>query len=105
MAQLSIRLDDALHRRARLAAQASGSSLNAYIARVLSAAVDPSVDEPEIDRIRARLAAAGLIDSPLPPPAPEYSAAERAAFEAAHEASAGGTPASQLVREERDAGW
>ncbi len=100
MGQLSIRIDDELHRRARLAAQSSGTSLNGYIARVLRIAVDPSADEPEADRIRARFAAAGLIDSPNAPEG-RRTPAERSAFEAARSRTGGGTAGSELIAAER----
>lgn len=104
MGQLSIRLDDELHRRARLAAQHSGSSLNGYIARVLTAAVDPAADEPELDRIRARLAAAGLLDSPVAPTPALRPDADEQRFREARTRTRGGTPASALIAEERRAG-
>lgn len=105
MAQLSLRIDDALHRRARQAADAAGVSLNSYIGRVLSVAVDPSADEPDADRIRARLAAAGVIDSPVPPPPPDHSSSDEQRFQDALARSGGGTPGSALIEQERAAGW
>lgn len=105
MAQLSLRIDDALHQRATQVAAASGLSLNRYIARVLAVAVDPAADEPEADRIRSRLAAAGLIDSPVPPAPADHSSADEERFQAALARSRGGTPGSLLIEQERAGGW
>ncbi len=105
MAQLSLRIDDDLHRRARQAAAASGVSLNGYITRLLTVAMDPAADEPDADRIRARLAAAGLIDSATRPAAPQHTPADEERFQAALSRSRGGTTGSSLVAQERASGW
>lgn len=105
MAQLSLRIDDDLHVRARQAAADAGTSLNAYISRVLSVAVDPAADEPENARIRARLAAAGLIPSADAPKSRWRNPEDEAKFNAALARSGGGTSASSLIEQERRSGW
>lgn len=105
MGQLSLRIDDDLHARARHAAAEAGTSLNGYIARVLRVAVDPSADEPETDRIRARLFAAGLIPTAEVPASRWRDPEDEARFHAARARSGGGTPASELIEQERASGW
>lgn len=105
MAQLSLRIDDDLHARARQAAADAGTSLNGYISRVLSVAVDPSSSEPENARIRARLSAAGLIPSAEAPESRWRSPEDEARFNEAFARSGGGTPASELIAQERRGGW
>lgn len=99
MRQLSLRIDDSLHLDLRRAASEHGLSINGYLTRVLEAALVPAPSEPELERIRARLVAAGLVapgagGSAVPAPSPE-------AFAAARRRSAGGTPGSQLIADER----
>lgn len=101
MRQLSLRIDDGLHGELRRAASEHELSVNQYLTRVLEAALTPGPDEPEIERIRARLIAAGLT-SPLPPGAlPRQAGGDD--FLAARRRSAGGTPGSQIVASERGA--
>jgi hypothetical protein len=101
MAQLSLRLDDDLHRRATFAARVAGTSLNAYIAKVLRIATDPSSNEPEADRIRLRFFEAGLLPTAEAPTPHVRTPVEQAAFEAARARTAGGTPGSELIAEDR----
>ncbi len=101
MVQLSLRIDEQLHRDATLAARAAGTSLNGYLALVLRAALTPHDGEPESDRIRARLAAAGLIDGSSAPQVAPSDAPSDKRFMQALERSRGGTPASTLIAEER----
>lgn len=101
MVQLSLRIDEHLHREATTAARASGTSLNAYIARVLRIAIDPTSDEPDADRIRTRLAAAGLIDARDAAAIPARDEEDEARFQAALARSRGGTSGSALISEDR----
>lgn len=104
MVQLSLRVDEDLHRRASQAAQTAGTSLNGYIARVLRVALEPHSGEPDAERIRARLVAAGLIEVAQPPAGPPITADEESRFQEALARSGGGTPGSALVAEERAGG-
>ena len=60
MVQVTLRLDDALAHDMKRVARDRGESVNAFAARILSAAVDPQFAGTEADRLRERLAAAGL---------------------------------------------
>ena len=66
MTQLSLRIDDGLARDVRARAAETGTSVNRWIADVLRAAVDPSFAGSEVERIRERLARAGLLHVPAP---------------------------------------
>jgi len=98
MRQISWRAPDELVERVRHAATRSGSSVNAWISQVLDAATDPELSGSEADRVRDRLARAGLLAEPTsirvtrPDPA-EVADARRAAGR--------GTPLSELVIEGR----
>jgi hypothetical protein len=61
MAQLTLRIPDHLLGPVRSAAQAAGTSLNAWATAVLTAAVDPDLAGDEAAAVRARLARAGLL--------------------------------------------
>ena len=101
MAQLSLRLDDDLHRRATFAARVAGTSLNAYIAKVLRIATDPSSNEPEADRIRMRFFEAGLLPTAEAPDVPARTGAEHQAFLEARARTEPGTLGSDLIADER----
>lgn len=85
MAQLSIRIDDDLAGRVRHNAASSGRSMNQYVADVLDAATDPDKAGSEAERLRERLAMAGLLAIPIPrsrsrrPPQAALDRARRAA--------------------------
>ncbi len=64
MVQVTLRLDEALARDLKRAAADRGVSVNALASEALSALVDPDLEGSEIERIRARLAAAGLLAAP-----------------------------------------
>ncbi|MCK9250622.1 MAG: hypothetical protein M0P31_16795 [Solirubrobacteraceae bacterium] len=64
MKQVTLRLDDDLARGVAGAAAERGTSVNAFAAAVLAAAVDPDLAGDEAERIRARLRARGLLASP-----------------------------------------
>lgn len=66
MKQVTLRLDDDLARDLAGEAAARGQSVNAFAAGVLSAAVDPDAAGDEAERVRARLARAGLLADPAP---------------------------------------
>lgn len=97
MAQLSWRLNDELMGRVRQAAASAGRSMNEYVTWVLEAATNPDLAGTEAERVRARLAAAGVLADPGPPQAkPPADAVARAM------AAAGtGTALSELVSRDR----
>jgi len=99
MAQLTLRLDDELARDLKEQASASGRSLNSWVTSVLRAAVDPDLASDDAERIRARLAKAGLLGDPKPR---EAARPDPARVEQARKAAGRGTPLSQLVSEGRD---
>ncbi len=61
MRQVTLRLDDELARQLARAAVERGTSVNAYAAAVFAAALDPDLAGDEAERLRARLAARGLL--------------------------------------------
>ena len=61
------RMSDELLRRVRHAAEREGRSMNDYVTAVLEAATNPDLAGDERDRLRERLAAAGLLVPPGPP--------------------------------------
>ena len=98
MAQVSWRAPDELVERVRRAAGRAGTSVNSWISHVLDAATDPELSGSEADRVRERLARAGLLAEPSSvrvtrPDPQELADARRAA--------AKGTPLSELVIEGR----
>jgi hypothetical protein len=97
MSQMTLRTSDDLMRRVRAAAQREGRSLNDYVTSVLDAATDPDLAGSEAERIRERLAAAGLLAPPgasrRRPPARSLDAARRAAGK--------GRPLSEIVSDGR----
>jgi hypothetical protein len=64
MAQMTWRTSDELLERVRRQAQQRGRSLNEWVTAVLSAATDSSLAGDEAQRVRERLAAAGLLEAP-----------------------------------------
>lgn len=97
MAQLTLRIDDALAERLKQVAAEQDRSLNAFASGVLAAAVDPDLAGSEIERIRERLARAGLLADAGPPAVRPPEAAVTAARRRAGQ----GPPLSDLVREGR----
>ena len=61
MAQLTIRTSEELVERVRAVAHDSGQSMNEYVVAVLGAATDPDLAGDSAQRIRERLARAGLL--------------------------------------------
>jgi hypothetical protein len=86
MGQMTWRANDDLLLRVKDQAKRSGRSLNEWVTEVLSAAADPQHAGTEAERIRERLAAAGLLHVPEPShvtrPSPEPLARARAAASA-----------------------
>ena len=67
MGQITIRADDDLIFRVRSKAKESGRSMNEYIVVVLDAATNPASATTERERLRERLARAGLLVTDHPP--------------------------------------
>jgi len=61
MVQLTLRIAEQVVPDLKRAAAASGLSLNAWATAVLTAAVDPNLAGDEAERVRERLARAGLL--------------------------------------------
>lgn len=81
--QMTWRAPDDLVRRVRGAALRQGRSMNDYVTAVLDAATDPALSGSDAERVRERLAAAGLLapqgEPKKRPPASAAAAARRAA--------------------------
>ncbi len=98
MAQLTLRIPDELLDLLKQVASAQGRSLNSWASAVLSAAVDPEYADDEAQRIRERLARAGLL---LDLGGQRRRRAEAGAAARARVAAGRGTPLSNLVTEDR----
>lgn len=98
MEQLTIRASDELIERVRRAAEYEGESMNEYVTETLAARTDPELAGTEIERIRERLARAGLLEQSGPSRAerPHPDELARARAEAGR-----GTSLSDLVSEGR----
>jgi plasmid stability protein len=96
--QLTLRVDDDLARRLKVAAAASHQSVNAYAGGVLRAAVDPDLATAEAERVRERLRQAGLLAVVEPR---RRSRPDRAAVEGARRRAGSGRPLGDLVSEGR----
>jgi hypothetical protein len=98
MRQLTLRVGDRLAARLKAVAAERGESVNAYAAAVLTAAVDPDLADGELERLRERLARAGVL-------APGVAASRRRPPDAdvaqARAAAGSGRSLSSLVSEER----
>ena len=95
MAQLTIRTDDRLVEQVRRAAAARSQSMNEFVAHVLDVATNPESATTADDRIRERLAAAGLLAPTTPRPA--SSRPPRDAVRRARKRAGAGTPLADLV--------
>lgn len=97
MSQVTWRAPDELVERVRQVAARQGRSLNDYLTRLAEAAVDPELAGNDMERLRERLARAGLIVAPgakrRPPNQNSVAKARRRAGE--------GTPLSDLIKQER----
>jgi hypothetical protein len=98
MSQVSWRADDRLVERVKLAAAASGRSMNEFMTFVLEVVTDPARAGTEAQQVRERLQQAGLLVPPVPGRARRPS---RAAVEAASRRAASGTALADLVGEGR----
>jgi hypothetical protein len=95
--QMTWRAPADLMARVRRAAQRRGRSMNDYVTAVLDAATNPRLAGSEAERLRERLAQAGLLAEPGAPrrrPAGEEVAGAR-------NRAGRGTALSELVSEER----
>jgi hypothetical protein len=97
MTQVTWRAPEALVEQVRQAAAREGRSLNDYLTRLAQAATDPALAGSDVERLRERLAQAGL----LAPAGPTRRRPDRAAVERARRAAGRGTPLSNLVAEDR----
>jgi hypothetical protein len=100
MAQLTIRLDDALARHVRDRAASLGYSVNGWVVALLDAAVNPDLEESETARTRARLERAGVLARPVAG-SPRGPRPERGRVDDARSAAGTGTPLSRLVSDGR----
>jgi hypothetical protein len=98
MAQMTWRTTEELLDRVRRQAEQQGRSLNDWVTTVLAAASDPSYAGTDAERVRERLARAGLLE------APSLSSSrrpDRKRLAAARAAAGRGTPLSDLVTDGR----
>lgn len=95
MAQLTIRTDEGLVEQVRRAAAAQGQSMNEFVSHVLDVVTNPDAATTADDRIRERLAAAGLLAAATPRPA--SSRPPRDAVRQARKRAGAGTPLADLV--------
>lgn len=99
MPQLTLRVPTELVDRLKTVAAARGESVNAYASAVLGAAVDPDLASDEAERLRERLARAGLLADLAPPRASKRHSRRDVAR--ARRAAAQGRSVSDVVREGR----
>lgn len=99
MAQLTIRSSEELVERVRRAAAQSKRSMNAWVTLVLDAATNPDNEADEVERVRAKLRAAGLLadEAPMPMVGPSIAELHRMAGDSGRR----GVPASDLVSLDR----
>ena len=98
MAQLTLRVDDELARRLKDVAAERHQSVNAYAGAVLAAVVDPSLAGDDVERLRERLARAGLL---VPASDRERRRPSEAVLGRARSAAGRGEQLSDLVAEGR----
>ncbi len=97
MTQVTLRIPEKLADALRARAASRGQSVNAYATAVLGAAVDPDLAGDEAERLRERLARAGLLQESFPRRGrPNATAVRRA-----RELAGSGTALSELVGEGR----
>lgn len=97
MRQLSLRIPDMLADALRARAAERGQSVNSYATAVLGAAVDPDLAGDEAERLRERLARAGMLERS----APSRGRPDATAVRRARSRAGSGTPLSELVGEGR----
>lgn len=98
MTQVTWRAPDDVVERARQAAAREGRSLNDYLTQLARAATDPELAGSDVERLRERLAQAGL----LAPPGSPRRRPDPAAVARARQAAGHGTPLSDLVGQGRE---
>jgi plasmid stability protein len=98
MAQLTLRIPDQVVSDLKQAAAASGKSLNAWATAVLTAAVDPNLAGDEAERVRERLARAGLL---MIVPERRLRRPHAGAVAQARAVAGRGRPLAELVGEDR----
>lgn len=91
-------MDERLANFLKQAAAARSESVNSYARTVLTAAVDPEYAGDEAERVRERLARAGLLATPKPV---SYPRPDPAAVAAAGKRAARGRTLSSIISEER----
>lgn len=97
MTQVTWRAPDELVERVRQVASRRGCSLNEYLTQLAQAATDPALAGDDADRLRERLALAGLLaEAGARRPRPDGDAVARA-----RRAAGEGTPLSRLVVRDR----
>lgn len=84
--------------RVRLQAEQQGRSLNEWVTTVLAAASDPSYASTDAERVRERLARAGLLEAAS---TTGRRRPDRKRLAAARAAASGGAPLSELVTDTR----
>lgn len=97
MTQVTWRAPEELVAAMREAAKRQGRSLNDFITQLARAATEPTWPEDDAERLRERLARAGLLVAAGPPR--ERPHADRVAR--ARAAAGRGKPLSELVNDER----
>lgn len=65
MTQLTLRIPESLAQELKAAARSREMSVNGFAAAVLEAAIDPDLAENSMERLRGRLARAGLLENPV----------------------------------------
>lgn len=98
MAQLTLRIDDALAKDIKREAAIRRRSVNQWISDVLRIAMDPGLADSELEQVRGKLARAGLLALADRPSA---SRPDPGKVAAARQAAGKGTQLSQLVSEGR----
>lgn len=93
--QVSWRAEEDLIERARARARELGKSLNQYVTEVVAVASNPDFESDEAERLRARLALAGLLTPP--PAAPHGPRPDDAEVVEAGRRAGRGTALSDLV--------
>lgn len=97
MQQVTWRAADELVEQVRSVAAHSGQSMNEFLTRVLQAVTDPELSGSEAERVRERLARAGL----LAPPGSVRTRPPADAVARARKAAGAGTPLADIVSRDR----
>jgi len=95
---MTTRVSESLLERIRRAAEERRISVNEFVTRTMDAATDPELEGSEAERLRARLAAAGLT---VLPATSDRVRPPREALQAARRAAGRGTPLSDIVSADR----